>query len=74
MKEIFGKNMVFHTRAQITNNNNSSKFYDNVLIIRDTNFDNSLKTINGEEEIEEIKFKLKRKKVKIKGFMVTKLK
>jgi hypothetical protein len=53
--------MVFHTKAQITNNkNNSSKFYDNVLIIRDTNFDNFLNKIEG-EEIEEIQFKLKKK-------------
>jgi hypothetical protein len=38
MKEIFGESMVFHTRAQITNNNNSSKFYDNVVVIKDDNF------------------------------------
>jgi hypothetical protein len=41
MKEILGENMVFHSKAHITNNKNSKgKIYDNVLIIRDTNFDN----------------------------------
>jgi hypothetical protein len=64
----------FHTRAKITNKNNSSKFYDNVLVIRDTNFNNFLNTINGEEEIEEIKFKLKRKKGEPKRFHGYKIK
>jgi hypothetical protein len=62
MREIFDDNMVFHTRAQITNKNNSTKFYDNVLVIRDTNFNDFLNSIYGDEEIEEIKFKLKKKK------------
>jgi hypothetical protein len=55
--------MVFHTRAQITNRNKSklSIIYDNILVIKDDNFDNFLYTINGEEEIEKIKFKLKKK-------------
>jgi hypothetical protein len=61
MKEIFGENMVFHTKAQIINNNNSNKIYDNILVIKDNNFDKFLQTIVEEEEIEEIKFKLKRK-------------
>jgi Mg2+ and Co2+ transporter CorA len=67
MKEILGENMVFHTKAQITNKskNKSSKLYDNVLVIKDDNFDNFLKDIDGaEEEIEEIKFKLKKKQEK----------
>jgi hypothetical protein len=42
--------MVFHTRAQIINKNNSTKFYDNVLVIRVDNFYNFLNTINGEED------------------------
>jgi hypothetical protein len=62
MKEIFGENMVFHNKAQITNKNNSTKVYNNVLVIREGNFNDFLNTIDGEEEIEEIKFKLKRKK------------
>jgi hypothetical protein len=54
MIENLGKNIVFHSKAQITSNKNSNgKMYDNVLIIRDSNFDIFLK---GEEEIEEIKF------------------
>jgi hypothetical protein len=64
MKEILGENFVFHSKAQITNKNKSksSKVYDNVLIIKDDDFDKFLSTINGEEEeIEEIKFKLKEK-------------
>jgi hypothetical protein len=62
MKEILGENMVFHAKAQITGSkNNSSKIYDNVLVIRDTNFNDFLNKIDEEEEIEEIKFKLKKK-------------
>jgi Mg2+ and Co2+ transporter CorA len=68
--------MVFHTRAQITNKNKSksSKLYDNVLVIKDDNFDNFLKDIDGEEEeIEEIKFKLKKKqKKKLKSITIIK--
>jgi hypothetical protein len=64
MIQIFDDNMVFHTKVQITGNKSeSSKIYDNVLIIRDTNFDKFLKDIDvEEEEIEEIKFKLKKKR------------
>jgi hypothetical protein len=61
VKEIYGENIVFHTKAQIINNNNSKKIYDNGHIIKDNNFYKLLKNVNGQEEIEEIKFKLKRK-------------
>jgi hypothetical protein len=62
MKEIFDDNMVFHTKAQITNNKNKmSKIYNNVLVIKDDNFNDFLDSIDGEKEIEEIKFKLKKK-------------
>jgi hypothetical protein len=76
IKEIFDDNMVFHTKTQITSNkNNLSKIYNNVLVKRDDNFNDLLNFIDGEEEIEEIKFKLKRKKkMKRKGITVTKLK
>jgi hypothetical protein len=55
--------LVFHSKTQITNKSKSksSKVYDNVLVIKDDNFDIFLNTVNGEEEeIEEIKFKLKK--------------
>jgi hypothetical protein len=45
-----------------------------VLVIRDSNFNNFLNIINGEEEIEEIKFKLKRKKDEPKRFYSYKIK
>jgi hypothetical protein len=73
MKEILGENMVFHTRVQITNNN-STKLYDNLLVIRVDNFDNFLNKIDGEEEIEEIKFKLKKKNGEPKRFYAYKIK
>jgi hypothetical protein len=60
MTQILGENIVFHTTLQISNKNKSSKIYDNVLVIKDDNFNNFLKEIKGEEEIEEIKFKLKK--------------
>jgi hypothetical protein len=74
MIEILGENIVFHSKAQITvNKSKSSKVFDNVFIIRDINFDNFLKDIDGEEEIEEIKFKLKKKKErKLKAITVKK--
>jgi hypothetical protein len=76
MKEILGENLVFHSKAQITNKNKSksSKLYDNVLIIKDDNFDNFLNTINGEEEeIEKIKFKLKKKQeIELKSIILIK--
>jgi hypothetical protein len=65
--------MVFHTKAQITykSKRKSSKEYDNVLIIKDDNFNNFLNIIEEEEEIEEIKYKFK-KKMELKGITVTK--
>jgi hypothetical protein len=62
MKEIVKENMVFYSKTQITNRNKTSKIYHNVVIIRDTNFDKILNQIEGEEEIEKIKFKLKKKR------------
>jgi hypothetical protein len=63
MRQIFDDNMLFHSKVHITGNKfNLSKLYDNVFVIRDTNFDKFLKHIDAvEEEIEEIKFKLKSK-------------
>jgi hypothetical protein len=77
MREIFDDNMVFHTSAEITNkgigkNRSTKKTYNNVLAIKDDNFNDFLNTINGEEEIEEIKFKLKKKHMELKGMTVTK--
>jgi hypothetical protein len=42
MRQNIDDNMVFHTKAQITNKNNSSKIYDNVLVIKDGNFNNDI--------------------------------
>jgi hypothetical protein len=53
LKEILGENLEFHSKAQITSTkNNKGKICDNVLIIRDDNFNDFLKDIDGEEEIE----------------------
>jgi hypothetical protein len=61
MTEIFGENLIFHSKAQIrSTKNNKSKIYNNVVVIKDDKFDIFLKNIDGEEEIEEIKFKLKK--------------
>jgi hypothetical protein len=73
MREIFEDNMVFYTQAYITNTDKKSKTYNNVLVIKDDNFNDFLDIIDDEEEIEEIKFKLKRKKQKeLKGITVIK--
>jgi hypothetical protein len=65
--------MVFHTSVEITNKGigkirSTKKTYDNVLVIKDDNFNNFLDIIDDEEEIEEIKFKLKKKQMDLKGF------
>jgi hypothetical protein len=65
MKEILGENIEFYISGEITNKGaekyrGKKKTYDNVLVIRDPEFNNFLDQIEGREEIEEIKFKLKR--------------
>jgi hypothetical protein len=61
MRQVFDDNIVFYIKAQISNTNNSSKVYDNVLIIRDDNFNDFLNIIDEKEEIEEIKLKRKKR-------------
>jgi hypothetical protein len=65
MKEILGDKFVFNTSTKITNKGlgtkrSVNKTHDNVLVIRNPDFNNFLDIINGVEEIEEIKFKLKK--------------
>jgi hypothetical protein len=44
MTEILGENLVFHSKAQIISRKNiKGEMYDNVLVIKDDNFDNFLK-------------------------------
>jgi hypothetical protein len=45
MREIFDDNMVFHTSAEIINkgigkNRSTKKTYDNIVVIKDDNFNN----------------------------------
>jgi hypothetical protein len=82
MIEIVGENIVFHSKAEISSNKNTKgKIYDNGLIIRYTNFDNFLKDIDGEEEIEKktgkngkryhtYKIKLDKKSKELKGELI----
>jgi hypothetical protein len=60
--------MVFHTNTEIINKGigktrSIKENYNNVLVIKDDNFNDFLDIID-DEEIEKIKFKLKRKKTK----------
>jgi predicted glycosyltransferase len=49
MREIFDNDMVFHTQTQIANyKNKMNKIYNNVLVIKDDNFNDFLNTVNGE--------------------------
>jgi hypothetical protein len=52
MREIFDNNMVFHTSVEIINkgvgNHRSiKKTYNNIVVIKDDNFNNFLDTIDG---------------------------
>jgi hypothetical protein len=51
MREIFDDNMVFNTNAEITNkgigrNRSTKKTYNNVVVIKDDNFNNFLDIIS----------------------------